>query len=268
MIGKKENIVYDVYCHLCSNPSAVNLIKKYPKLISIYYLSLNPNPAIVDIVLQDTISTRDNIWETSFLQNKNSIKPFFQYLGIDMHKLLYPIDETYIHHSKDILRKKRFNWYYLCLNPHPCAIKILKLFPEKIHSNIVKNSGEEAYDLIYIYVKEHARNDPKILSIMCANTNPRVIQLLDEYSPDMYDWEALCNNPSAISILVRWENRYRIKALFLFRNPNIFVYNYENMRKNTEVFKEELMERVWAPSNIAKWMSNGYNEFIEYNGWM
>lgn len=89
LFEKKHDVLYDVYCHLCSNPSAVHLIKKYNKLMNMYYLSLNPNPAIVDIILQDEHSNRHNIWETCFLQNKNSIEPFFQYLDINVHQSLY-----------------------------------------------------------------------------------------------------------------------------------------------------------------------------------
>lgn len=267
LFEKKDDILYGVYCHLCSNPSAVHLINKYPKLINLYYLSINPNPAIVDIVLQHHQRNYENIWDTCFLQHKNAIEPFFQYLGVDVVQFLYIIEESHVCSFKEIVRGKNFSWKYLSLNPHPCAIKILRLFPENIHREIVENNGEDAYDLICVYIKEHAKKDVRIISNMCKNTNPRVLELLGHYPPDAYDWGALSKNPSAIPILMKEKNQNRIQSLYLIQNPNIFVYNYDNMRKNTEVFKEELMERVWSPSNVAKWLRGGYDEFLEYKRW-
>jgi hypothetical protein len=267
LFEKKEDILYGVYCHLCSNPSAVYLIKKYPKLINMYYLSLNPNPAIVDMVLHDEQTKRHNIWDTCFLQNRNSIEPFFQYLGVDVRQLLHTSDDSYIQRLKETVHEKSFSWKYLSSNPHPSAIKMMRLFPENVHREIVENTGEDAYDLICMYIKENASKDVRVLRSMCANTNPRVLELLGGYPPEAYDWGALSKNPSAIPILMKEENRNRIQPLFLLQNPNIFVYNYDNIRKNTEVFKEELLERVWSPSNVVKWLKGGYDDFLEYKGW-
>jgi hypothetical protein len=266
LIEKKDKMMYDIYCELCSNPSAVHLIQKNHKPFSIYYLSLNPNPAIVDIVLQSEDSKRNNIWDTCFLQNRNSIEAFLRYLGIDA-QLLHSSNQSQVQYLKDAIHGKKFSWQYLSVNPHTSAVKILDLFPDRIHCDIVMNSGEDAYSLICKYVKQHAGSDIRVMRNICKNTNPRVLELLDDYPPDLYDWGALCKNPSAIPILTREENRNRIKALYLLQNPNIFVYNYENMRRNTQVFKEELIERVWSPSNVAKWLRGGYDEFLDYKEW-
>jgi hypothetical protein len=90
-----------------------------------------------------------------------------------------------------------------------------------------------------------------------------VLELLNNYSPDLYDWGRLCENPGAIPILVKNENRNKIKITYLLRNPNIFVYNYTNMSKNISIFKEELMRRFWCPKNVLQWIEDGMDEFLE-----
>jgi hypothetical protein len=51
--------------------------------------------------------------------------------------------------------------------------------------------------------------------------------------------------------------------VYLLKNPHIFQYNYENMKKNIEGFKEELMQKVWCPVNVIKWVEQGYDDFLE-----
>jgi len=285
---------YNRYCQhynqLSGNPSAVHLLKKYKKVVNIGYLLFNTNPELLDLILENDFVKQTNIWDTYFLGNINSIDLFLCYLGDGVRERLdalfpattsgttsttsitttttSPTKEHDIETLKNIINEKVFSWYYLCSNPDPYAIKILRLFPEKIHSLIVTNPCDDAYDLICITLKEVAKTDRHIIKNLCKNTNPRMLKLLDEYPPDLYDWCNLCINPAAISILIKEEYRNRISPIYLLQNPNIFVYNYENMRRNTSVFKEELTARVLCPSNIVNWMKQGYDEFLEYKDWV
>jgi hypothetical protein len=276
---------YNRYCQhynqLSSNPSAVRLLKKYKKVVNMGYLMFNPNPELLDLILQSDFVKQTNIWDTYFLGNINSIDLFLCYLGDGVRERLDALfhlttmtttppttKEQDIETLKNIINEKVFSWYHLSSNPHPYAIKILRLFPENIHSLIVTNPCDDAYDLIYNTLKEFAKTDRVIVKNLCKNTNPRMLKLLDDYSPDLYDWCNLCINPAAISILVKEEYRHRISPIYLLQNPNIFVYNYENMRRNTSVFKEELTARVLRPSNIVNWMKQGYDEFLEYKDWV
>lgn len=269
---------YNRYCQhynqLSSNPSAVHLLKKYKKLVNIGYLMFNPNPELLDLILQNDFVKQTNIWDTYFLGNVISMDLFLCYLGDGVREMLttlrFPLttNEEDVQTLKNIINEKVFSWYYLCSNPHPYAIKILRLFPEKIHSLIVTNPCDDAYDLICNTLKEFAKTDRIIIKNLCKNINPRILKLLDDYSPDLYDWSNLCINPAAIPILVKEEYRNKISPIYLLQNPNIFVYNYENMRRNTSVFKEELTARVLCPSNIVNWMKQGYDEFLEYKDWV
>jgi hypothetical protein len=271
---------YNRYCQhynqLSSNPSAVHLLKKYKKVVNIGYLLFNTNPDLLDLILENDFVKQTNIWDTYFLGNINSIDLFLCYLGDGVRERLdtltpdtaSPTKEHDIETLKNIINEKVFSWYYLCSNPHPYAIKILRLFPENIHSLIVTNPCEDAYDLICNTLKNSTRHDTIIIKNLCKNTNPRMLKLLDDYSPDSYEWANLCINPGAIFILVKEEYRNRISPIYLLQNPNIFVYNYENMRRNISVFKEELTARVLRPSNIVNWMKQGYDEFLEYKDWV
>lgn len=276
---------YSRYCqhynHLSSNPSAVRLLKKYKKVVNMGYLMFNPNPELIELIIQNDFVKQTNIWDTYFLENVTSIELFLCYLGDGVRERLdilfpssttstfpSPTNEEDIQTLKNIISKKVFSWYYLSANPHPYAIKILRLFPENIHSLIVTNPCEDAYELICNTLEEFAKTEQVIIKNLCKNTNPRTLKLLDNYPPDLYDWSNLCINPTAIPILIKEEHKHRIRPIYLLQNPNIFGYNYENMKRNTSVFKEELITRVLHPSNIVNWMKQGYTEFLEFKDWV
>jgi hypothetical protein len=268
-INKLYNRYNQHYNQLSSNPSAVDLLKKHKKIVNIGYLMSNPNPKIIDDILQNSfVKHHPNIWNTYFLENINSMDSFIGYLGgEEVRKML--INEEDNQTLKNIINSKVFSWYYLCSNPHPYTIKILKLFPEKISYSIVINPCDDAYELICNFLTQCTTNG-NIIAIknLCRNTNPRILKLLDNYPPDLYCWGNLCLNPAAISILIKEEHKHRIQAIYLFQNPNIFIYNYKNMEQNISVFKYELIQTILKPSNIANWMKQGYNEFLEYKEWV
>jgi hypothetical protein len=249
---------------LSSNPRAINLLKKHIQEVSFSGLLQNPNPQAVELIVNHIDYSKNNIWDGAFLQNENCMELFIHYLHIKP-ELLDSRDDDDRMYVRSLIRLRKFSWYYLCLNPHPSAIKILKLFPENVNKVIVTNPCPDAYVIICRILAQHADTDTdgEIIRTMCKNTNPRVLELLDGYSPDLYDWVRLCQNPSAIPILMREENRNKIKVTYLLKNPNIFVYNYDNMRKNTEIFKEELIRKVWHPSNVSRWLEQGFDDFLE-----
>jgi hypothetical protein len=45
----------------------------------------------------------------------------------------------------------------------------------------------------------------------------------------------------------------------LLYNPNIFEYDYEQMKLNTFVFKEDLIAKAFHPSRIIKWLELGWD---------
>ena len=69
--------------------------------------------------------------------------------------------------------------------------------------------------------------------------NPNAISLLED-NIDKINWTALSSNPNAIHLLE--QNIDKIDWTLLSTNPNIFTYDYEKMRKNCLIFKEDLMK--------------------------
>ena len=53
------------------------------------------------------------------------------------------------------------------------------------------------------------------------------------------------------------KNQDKINWRSLSNNPNIFTYDYELMKENCSVFKEELIEKSWLPVRIEKWLEMG-----------
>jgi hypothetical protein len=53
----------------------------------------------------------------------------------------------------------------------------------------------------------------------------------------------------------------KINWFGLYRNPDIFELDYESMRQANMELKQELMERMFHPKNVAKFESWGYNDF-------
>ena len=112
---------------------------------------------------------------------------------------------------------------------NPCAINLLKENPDKI--NWYWLSG-----------------------------NPCAINLLKE-NPDKIDWPWLSANPCAIDLLK--ENLDKINMRYLSSNPNIFTYDYDKMRENCLLFKEDLMKNRFHPRNLYKFSSWGHNGGID-----
>ena len=86
------------------------------------------------------------------------------------------------------------------------------------------------------------------------------IELLKE-NPNKIDWDLLSSNPNAIELLK--ENPDKIDWRQLSSNPNIFTYDYDMMRENCLLFKEELMKERFHPRNLYKFGSWGHNGDIE-----
>ena len=129
----------------------------------------------------------------------------------------------------DWIDKDKIDWRYLSLNPN--AIDLLKANPDKI---------------IWWYL----------------SLNPNAIDLL-KANQDKIDWHCLSQNRNAINLLKA--NQDKIIWPCLSGNPNIFTYDYEKMRENCLLFKEDLMKERFHPRNLYKFSSWGF-EGIEEDG--
>jgi hypothetical protein len=92
--------------------------------------------------------------------------------------------------------------------------------------------------------------------------NPNAIALLRE-NPDKINWVHLSSNVNAEAIALLKEHPLEINWMCLSQNPNIFTYDYEKMRENMLLFKEDLIKERFHPRNLRKFSSWGHDGGID-----
>ena len=89
--------------------------------------------------------------------------------------------------------------------------------------------------------------------------NPNAISLFDvnEYDPyiDIIQWYYINKNTNHEAIALLEKNQDKISWWCLSRNPSIFQYDYENMKRP---FTEELIQERFHPKNFDKFDAWGY----------
>ena len=95
---------------------------------------------------------------------------------------------------------------------------------------------------------------------MSLNPCAEAIELLKK-NQDKIDWYWFSENPCAIELLKL--NQDKIDWQDLSETPNIFTYNYDIMRENCLLFKEDLMKNRFHPRNLYKFSSWGFNGGID-----
>ena len=66
--------------------------------------------------------------------------------------------------------------------------------------------------------------------------------------------------------LLDWINQDKINWWSLSENPDIFKYDYKQMKQNCMLFKEDLIKNRFHPSNIPKfknWRVNGFESNVD-----
>jgi hypothetical protein len=161
------------------------------------------------------------------------------------------------------------------LNENKNVLKLLEERPELIEwENIVKNPMA-----IHIIEKNWNEIELYLFEILCANPNAMhlILKHIDEFlikeqlsgnEPDdfirSFILYHLSTNPSAIDYLEK--NQNKIIPLGLYKNPAIFEYDYEKMKNNISIFKEELIQKAMHPNRIKKLLDNNNisNYDLEY----
>ena len=153
----------------------------------------------------------------------------------------------------DWIDKDKINWDHLSSNPN--AIALLKENPLKINwYHLSSNPCAEAIALL--------KENPLKINWSYLSTNPNAIALLRE-NPLKIDWFNLSWNSCAEAIALLRENPLKIDWFRLSQNPSIFTYDYEKMRENCLLFKEDLMKERFHPRNLRKFSSWGHSGGIE-----
>lgn len=87
--------------------------------------------------------------------------------------------------------------------------------------------------------------------------NPAAIDLLEK-NIECVDYEYLSRNPAAMNLLEKnKDNIDKWKALYLFTNPSIFIYDYEAMSASRSALREEIIRAALHPKRVAYYLSTG-----------
>jgi hypothetical protein len=166
----------------------------------------------------------------------------------------------------DWIKEADLDWKGLSSNPSCEAIRMLKKNPTKIKFYyLIENTNidsiqilKENYDKVDWfwydnYWEIYSRDTKHVLS-------SEEIQLLRE-NPLTINWRSSQFNISPDAIPLLKENQEKIFWHGLSKSQHIFTYNYEKMRENCLLFKEDLMKE---PRNLRKFKSWGHDgETIE-----
>ena len=273
ILNRISNPQFDVESYLLSgNPNAIHILKKEPYRISWYALCTNTNPDAMHLLESNTDKLDDLCWKI-LSANLNAIKLLEQNTD--------KINWGFLSGNMNAIRLleqnfDKINWYTLSRNSN--AIHILEKYPDRI------DWGELANNLNAIKLLEQ---NPDRIDWQRLSYNKNAIKLLEQ-NQDKIDWIALSSNPNAGSLLE--QNVEKIKtikirdtmsmigiyisdnpgAIHLLEknqelihwyqlsvNPEIFTYDYVAMRESYRTMKEELIQMVWHPRRVAKWLEMG-----------
>ena len=98
---------------------------------------------------------------------------------------------------------------------------------------------------------------------MSFNSSIDAITLLLLENPLQICWHGLSHNKSREALQLLSENQEKIVWKGLSENHHIFTYNYDKMRTNMLLFKEDLMKERFHPRNLRKFSSWGHEGGID-----
>lgn len=153
----------------------------------------------------------------------------------------------------------KINWPWLCALETDWAEELLLANPDKIVWNrLALNPSKWVEKLIL-------NNLDKINWNLLSTNEAEWVGKLFQSNPDRIndiDLERLPNNHSEWAGKLLQDNPDQIKWRYAAaRNPIIFTYDYEQMRMNNINFQEELIQAVYHPIRVAKYLET--NEDID-----
>jgi hypothetical protein len=270
------------WCFLSENPNAIGLLRQNPDKISLYLLCDNPNEITI---IEDRLEELDEMCWVDLCRNPNAIPLLERHIDKwwekDSHWNALSANPNAMHWLKE--HPDKISFKMLCNNTNPEAMKILEENYDKIHwpilcanpsaISLIERRLTEPYipeidwldfrdprpykniDWNMLSMNPNAlhilKNNPERINYMrlCSNKNPEAIRMLEQ-NMDEIDWPTLASNPSAIQLLEA--NQEKVRHLKpLAKNPAIFVYDYEMMKRNHMDLKEELIRTVWSPTRVA-----------------
>lgn len=237
------------WSYLSFNPGAVDILKKNKDKINWAELAGNPDPRAIELLEHyhpyKPIYTR-LVWD-SLSENPCALHLLEQNPDkIDWHEIsenpsaIHLIEQNLLHS----LHSDKIDWFGLSVNP--AAIPILEKNIDKIKwAALHFNQNPKAIQLL--------EKNPDKIDWSDISFHPHAIPLLENLlhtlHSDKIDWKSLSNNSAAIHLLEK--NIDKIDWQNLSLNPSIFVYDYDEMKKNKGELHEELLAMMLSPDNVS-----------------
>ena len=255
---------------LSSNSAAVHMLKQNPDKIVWRELSRNTNPDA--ILLFD-----NNFSKVKYVDWHNLCKNSNAMFLIDMEwKSTKMVTWFFTWFCCCCSMKVRcmIRWSSLCANTNPAAIRILEENPEKIDwsmlsansaaihlieenpekidwSTLSANTAPAAIHRLEQEIRTNSHNNIRRDEL---SKNPGAIRILETY-PDCIDWFQINenSNPEAMRLIeAHWHKHHYISWYMLSKNPNIFTYDYAQMKETKNRLHEELIRNMFHPRNMDK----------------
>ncbi len=145
----------------------------------------------------------------------------------------------------------------LCTNP--AAIPLIEKNMDRVNWDAL-SSNPNAIHLL-------AQN-PGRINYGWLSMNENAIDVI-EMKLHLTSWDLLPNNKNAIAILE--QNQDKIGWEALSSNPEIFVYNYEKIKKEKAAINEDLVAYVHQPEFVLAYLQHDDNAEVadeeEYMNW-
>lgn len=220
---------------LSENPNAEKLLSENIQLVNMFnFCAFNPNaPNIINIMIEKNPQIIDMLYWDYLSEKPNAIHLLEKYPHkINWETIAY--NSNALHLIKNNIDKlTKSGWEILAASPF--AREFLKKYPTKV--NI-----ENVSDMIYeIYNENH--------SVNISNSN------------EIINWDDVSFRSTNTEFLR--ENIEHIDWHGFSMNPNIYEYDYEQMKTNMNILKEELMQKALHPSRVCKWIELGCEDMLE-----
>lgn len=247
------------------NPSARQLIIDYPEKIDWYYASANP--CALDIIPKLQLKGL-NWFQLAYNTSPEAIRLLEEnpskICGYAIAGNPSAISIILRYYKKHPIRLPRIRFEHLAANPHPEIIghisqemdEFLQFADEEeritFWEQLSRNPSEEAAKILEKNIDQitwysfSRHSNPTALRIIAAN--------MDKVC--MY---GLSKNPSieAMRLFLGADGCH--ERVQIYKNPNIYTYNYDAMRRDAlhAALREEFMAWYWSPSRVSKYLENG-----------
>jgi hypothetical protein len=223
----KENPEKIDWSYLSLNPNAIDFLKENPEKIDWSYLSLNPNAIEILKENPEKIDWNELCLNSNGIEilKKNPEKINWMYLSQN---------ENAIEMLTDNLDK--IHWSDLCLNPN--AVELLRNNQDKIDNSVIYNNPN-----YYKIFPERREYDENILRILYENITIHYDNNIVNFKSDDCDDMELME-----------KNQHKIDWDLLAKNPAIFSYDYDEIKRNFQEFGQEIIEKALHPKRMLRLM--------------